>query len=85
MRVAAINGSSPLHAGLSLLPLAAATGLGSFVGGAISSARNLTSPTLIAGSSLQLLALGLLTTIPDTLSIPPIHMLCSASLLCYKV
>ncbi|OBT61550.1 hypothetical protein VE03_08909 [Pseudogymnoascus sp. 23342-1-I1] len=65
-----VNGSSPLHAGLSLLPLAAATGLGSFVGGAISSARNLTSPTLIAGSSLQLLALGLLTTIPDTLSIP---------------
>ncbi|KFY58775.1 hypothetical protein V496_05978 [Pseudogymnoascus sp. VKM F-4515 (FW-2607)] len=65
-----VNASSPLLAGLSLLPLAAATGLGSFVGGAISSSRNLTSPTLIAGSSLQLLALGLLTTIPDTLSIP---------------
>ncbi|OBT80182.1 hypothetical protein VF21_00606 [Pseudogymnoascus sp. 05NY08] len=65
-----VNGSSPLHAGLSLLPLAAATGLGSFIGGAISSGRNLTSPTLITGSSLQLLALGLLTTIPDTLSIP---------------
>ncbi|KFY08672.1 hypothetical protein V492_06029 [Pseudogymnoascus sp. VKM F-4246] len=65
-----VNGSSPLKAGLSLLPLAAATGFGSFVGGAISSARNLTSPTLIAGSSLQLFGLGLLTTIPDTLSIP---------------
>lgn len=65
-----VNASSPLLAGLSILPLAAATGLGSFVGGAISSARNLTSPALMAGSSLQLLALGLLTTIPDTLSIP---------------
>ncbi|KFY54775.1 hypothetical protein V497_07433 [Pseudogymnoascus sp. VKM F-4516 (FW-969)] len=65
-----VNGSSPLKAGLYLLPLAGATGFGSFVGGAISSKRNLTSPTLIAGSSLQLIALGLLTTIPDTLSVP---------------
>ncbi|KFY25428.1 hypothetical protein V493_04658 [Pseudogymnoascus sp. VKM F-4281 (FW-2241)] len=74
-----VNASSPLRAGLSLLPLAAATGVGSFVGGAISSARNLTSPTLIAGSSLQLLGLGLLTTIPDTLSIP--HYLYGAQVL----
>lgn len=56
-------------AGVYLLPLAGSVGIGSFIGGAISSKKNYTSPTVIFASCLQLLGLGLLTTIGDSVDV----------------
>lgn len=49
----------PLDAGLHLLPMLGSCALGSFLGGVVSKKRNLTSQTLIIGSALQLVGVGL--------------------------
>lgn len=56
-------------AGVYLLPLLGASAIGSYLGGAISSKKNLTAYTLIASSTLQLLGCGLLSTLGDTIDI----------------
>lgn len=50
-------------AGVHILPLLGACAIGSFLGGAFSSKRNNTSYTLVGASCLQLLGVGLMTTI----------------------
>jgi MFS family permease len=62
-RLQRVNGHDALHAGLHLIPMLAATAVGSFVGGAINSKKNLTFYTLIASATLQVLGIGLLTTL----------------------
>lgn len=50
-------------AGVRILPMLSACAVGSFLGGAISSKKNNTSYTLVAASCLQLLGVGLMTTV----------------------
>lgn len=58
-----VNNQNALMAGVRILPLLSACAFGSFLGGAISSKRNNTSYTLVAASCLQLLGVGLMTTV----------------------
>jgi len=57
--------------GVYLLPLLGASAVGSYLGGAISSKRNLTSYTLIASTLLQMAGCGLLSTLGGALEIMP--------------
>lgn len=60
-----VNGENALWSGIHLLPMLGATAFGSFLAGALSSKRNNTSITLIASSCLQLIGVGLLTTLSN--------------------
>ncbi|KAJ3467284.1 hypothetical protein MRS44_004848 [Fusarium solani] len=62
-----VNREGVLMAGLHILPLLGACAIGSFLGGAISSKKNNTSFTLLGASCLQLLGVGLMSTMtrPD--------------------
>jgi hypothetical protein len=66
-----VNGASSLMAGIYLLPLLGASAIGSYLGGAISSKRNLTSYTLIASALLQMAGCGLLSTLGGAVDIMP--------------
>ncbi|KAJ6443901.1 MFS multidrug transporter [Purpureocillium lavendulum] len=57
------GGDTVLMAGIHLLPLLAGCAFGSFIGGAVSSKRNNTGYTLVGSSCLQLLGVGLMTTV----------------------
>ncbi|UNI24085.1 hypothetical protein JDV02_009861 [Purpureocillium takamizusanense] len=57
------GGDNVLMAGVHVLPLLVGCAFGSFVGGAVSSKRNNTGFTLLGSSCLQLLGVGLMTTI----------------------
>ncbi|KAK3310861.1 major facilitator superfamily domain-containing protein [Chaetomium strumarium] len=59
-RLQIIHGDNALWAGVHLLPMLGACAFGSFLGGAVSKQANLTSQTLVAGSTLQVLGLALL-------------------------
>ncbi|KAI0124705.1 major facilitator superfamily domain-containing protein [Xylariales sp. AK1849] len=63
-----VNGDNPFMAGTHLLPMLGACALGSFLAGALSSRRNLTSITLIMASCLQLVGIGLLLTLSGILT-----------------
>ena len=56
--------------GIYLLPIAVAVGLGSFIGGITNSKKNRTFPTPFLAAGLQLLGLGLLTTIDNNIALP---------------
>ncbi|GAB0133498.1 hypothetical protein EsDP_00001905 [Epichloe bromicola] len=58
-----VNNQNALMAGVRILPMLTACALGSFLGGALSSKRNNTSYTLVGASCLQLLGVGLMTTV----------------------
>ncbi|POR33283.1 Putative MFS-type transporter C16A3.17c [Tolypocladium paradoxum] len=58
-----VDGERVLMAGVHILPLLGTCAVGSFLGGAFSSKRNNTSYTLVGASCLQLLGVGLMTTI----------------------
>lgn len=62
-RFQVVNGDSPIMAGVHLLPLLCAMAFGSFLGGAVSSKKNFTSPTLVFAACLILLGCGLLSTL----------------------
>ncbi|PNY25087.1 MFS-type transporter [Tolypocladium capitatum] len=61
-----VDGERVLMAGVHIIPLLGACAVGSFLGGALSSRRNNTSYTLVGASCLQLLGVGLMTTIAGT-------------------
>ncbi|KAK0506855.1 hypothetical protein JMJ35_010709 [Cladonia borealis] len=63
LRFQVVNGDSPIMAGVHLLPLLNSMAFGSFVGGAASSKKNNTFPTLIIAACLVLLGCGLLSTL----------------------
>jgi hypothetical protein len=58
-----INGDDPLMAGIHLLPMLGSCAFGSFVAGALCSKRNNSGPILIFASALQIIGVGLLSTI----------------------
>lgn len=58
-----VNGQNALMAGVRILPMLSACAFGSFLGGFLSSRRNNTSYTLVGAASLQLLGVGLMTTV----------------------
>lgn len=58
-----VNNQEPLMAGVRILPMLSACAFGSFLGGAISGKRNNTSYTLVGASCLQLVGVGLMTTV----------------------
>ncbi|CRK28085.1 hypothetical protein BN1723_014084 [Verticillium longisporum] len=60
-----IHGDEPLKAGVHLLPMLGACALGSFASGAICSKRNFLCWILMAAASLQLMGLGLMSTLDD--------------------
>ncbi|KUJ13197.1 MFS multidrug transporter-like protein [Mollisia scopiformis] len=66
-----VNGKSPLTAGLGLLPLLFTTAIGSMLGGAISSKKDLSFYTLTVGSCLMTLGTGLLSTISTGSAVDP--------------
>ncbi|RDA91221.1 hypothetical protein CP533_3409 [Ophiocordyceps camponoti-saundersi (nom. inval.)] len=61
-----VDGEKALLAGVHILPLLGACAAGSFLGGALSSKRNNTSYTLVGASCLQLVGVGLMTTMNGT-------------------
>ncbi|KAG6010453.1 hypothetical protein E4U21_006454 [Claviceps maximensis] len=58
-----VNNQNALMSGVRILPMLSACACGSFLGGALSSKRNNTSYTLVGASCLQLLGVGLMTTV----------------------
>lgn len=63
-----VNGDDSLMAGVHLLPMLGTCAFGSFLAGAISSKRNNTGATLVAASVLQLIGVGLLSTLSDVVT-----------------
>ncbi|KAK3392957.1 major facilitator superfamily domain-containing protein [Podospora didyma] len=59
-RLHIISNNDALGAGINLLPMLGPCAFGSFMGGLISKKKNLTSQTLIVGSILQLIGIGLI-------------------------
>ena len=64
-----VDDTSPIGAGVRLMPLLFASAFGSSVAGFISSRKNNTFYTLVAASSLVLLGCGLLSTTSDAFSV----------------
>ncbi|KAJ4413473.1 hypothetical protein N0V85_003549 [Neurospora sp. IMI 360204] len=65
-RFQVIYGDSALRAGIHLLPMLGSCAFGSTLAGSISKKRNLTSHTLAAGNSLQVIGLGLVYGFSNT-------------------
>lgn len=69
LRFQIVNLKSPAAAGVNVLPLLCACGVGSFLGGAVSSKKNYTFHTFITASCLITLGTGLLSTLGSSISI----------------
>jgi hypothetical protein len=69
-RFQAVNGDSPLEAGIHFLPLTIALPVGSFVGNIIFAVLPKVPPSvfLLAGSAVELVGAGLLITLPSSAS-----------------
>jgi hypothetical protein len=66
-----VNGKSPLTAGLGLLPLLVSSAIGSTLGGAISSKKDLSFYSLTVASCLMTLGIGLMSTISSGSRVDP--------------
>jgi fucose permease len=62
MRFQVVNGKNPFEAGLMLLPMLAATALGSLIAGAVNGKVHKTAETMALGAALMLLGCALETT-----------------------
>ncbi|KAI8956752.1 MFS general substrate transporter [Daldinia sp. FL1419] len=60
-----VTGESPLYSGIHLLPMLGSTSFGAFVGGTISRNNNNTSWTLMLAHVLQLIGIGLMSTLKE--------------------
>ena len=66
-----VNGESPVAAGTRMLPLLLCSALGSGVGGIIAGKKNVSFYLLACGSALQVIGVGLMSSLPTTIHIPP--------------
>lgn len=64
LRAQIVDLEDPVKSGLSLLPLVAATAVGSLVGGGASAGKNITFWTMTIATALMIVGTGLLTTLP---------------------
>ena len=69
LRFQIVNLKSPAAAGIRLLPLLCSSGLGSFIGGAVSRGKNRLYPTFVGASCLILLGSGLLSTLDSSATV----------------
>lgn len=61
-----MHGLSPVEAGIRMLPLLLLSATGSALGGILCQKRNISCHLLIASLSLQVIGLGLMTTLPTS-------------------
>lgn len=66
LRLQVVNGKSPIMAGVIMLPMVGATGLGSVITGAISRKENRLAETIVVGTISVTLGLALETTVSDS-------------------
>lgn len=71
LRLQIVNNKSPSTAGVGILPLLFASGVGSFTSSFFLRKKNLTFQCLVSAAGLVLLGCGLLTTLSDTVAIEP--------------
>lgn len=69
LRLQTVNGKSPIGAGISLLPLLCLSAVGSFCGTAFSPKKDNLGPTMMLGSAIMCLGLGLMSTLSDSASV----------------
>ncbi|RHZ54245.1 uncharacterized protein CDV56_106912 [Aspergillus thermomutatus] len=65
------DGLTPVASGIRMLPLLLLSAFGAGLGGMVNSRKNISFYTLLGGVSLQLLGLGLMTTLPTAGSVSP--------------
>jgi len=63
-RFQVVNGSTPIKAGLQVLPLMFTAGLGSAIGGALLTKKNISWHVLAFSNSMHIIGTGLLSSIP---------------------
>ena len=65
-----VNGLSPVDAGIRMLPLLLVSALGAGIPGVIASKKNLSWHILVLSNALQVLGLGLMSSLPSTEAVP---------------
>ena len=65
-----VNGLSPVDAGIRMLPLLLVSACGAGIAGAIASKKNVSWHILVLSNALQVLGLGLMSSLPSTEAIP---------------
>ncbi len=65
-----VNGLSPVDAGIRMLPLLLVSALGAGIPGAIVSKKNVSWHVLVLSNALQVLGLGLMSSLPSTEAVP---------------
>ncbi|KAL8695247.1 MAG: hypothetical protein Q9218_000285 [Villophora microphyllina] len=65
-----VNAKSPVGAGILMLPLLIASGLGSGLGGFLASKKNISSPSLLGATVFTTIGTGLLSSLPTSVQIP---------------
>nr|POE51900.1 putative box c/d snorna protein [Quercus suber] len=71
-RFQAVNGLSPVRAGINILPFLLVSAFGAILSGVVLSRRNLCSYFIISANCFQLLGLGLLSSLPTSAHIPSV-------------
>lgn len=71
IRFQVVNGKSALDAGLMLLPMLAATAMGSTLGGAVSGKKNRIFETLVVAALFMIIGCAIGTTISDSPTVEP--------------
>lgn len=61
-----VNGLSPVDAGVRMLPLLLVSACGAGIAGAIASKKNVSWHILVSSNALQVLGLGLMSSLPST-------------------
>lgn len=71
LRLQVVNGKSPIMAGVLMLPMLGATGIGSVISGIVSKKQNRLSETMTVATMMVTLGLALETTVSDSQELQP--------------